>query len=166
MIRELGIKPENIIVSGESAGGTFSMVLVSRQKRKGKPLPCMQILLSPVLNLAQDDKSHKYNLGKDQAFDSLLDFSMYTGSASLKDPDVSPLYADYAGFPPTFFFADDTEIFVSDTLASAQKLHQLGIRTTAYLTHGMFHVFPFEIPGLEESKRVYAAINAFIYAEN
>lgn len=162
LVNTRGIKPENIIVSGESAGGTFAMALTNRLKQKGRELPCMLILLSPVLNLAQDGVSHTYNLGKDQAFDSLLDFTVYSGDADLTDPDVSPIHADYKGFPPTFFFADDTEVFVSDTLTSAQRLDQLGIRTKAYLTHGMFHVFPFELPNIAESKRVYAAMVDFI----
>lgn len=162
LINQQGLKPENIIVSGESAGGTFAMTLIHRLKKKGAGLPCMQILLSPVLNLAQDGESHKYNLGRDQSFDSLLNFALYTGSADLKDPDVSPIYGDYEALPPTFFFADDTEIFVSDTLVSAQRLHQLGIRTKVYLTHNMFHVFPFELPDIAESKRVYAAMREFI----
>ena len=164
LVRQRGIKPENIILSGESAGGTFAMALTNRLKQKGAGLPCMQILLSPVLNLAEDGLSHKYNLGKDQAFDSLLDFTVYTGTADVRSPAVSPLYADFTGFPPTFFFADDTEIFVSDTLTAAEKLCKLGIRTQVYLTHNMFHVFPFEIPDVEESKRVYQAMRAFVFS--
>lgn len=163
LINSRGLEPAHIILSGESAGGTFAMALTNRLKQSAKTLPCMQILLSPVLNLAQDSESHRYNLGRDQAFDSLLDFTMYTGGADMTAPDVSPIHANYEGFPPTFFFADDTEVFVSDTLLSAQRLDQLAIRTKVYLTHGMFHVFPFELPDIEESKRVYAAMSEFIY---
>jgi acetyl esterase/lipase len=77
------------------------------------------------------------------------------------DPEVSPIYSDMKGWPPTIFFADDTEVFVSDALIAADRLHKQGIRTEAYITHGLIHVYMFEMPEVPESAVCYEKIREF-----
>jgi hypothetical protein len=40
-------------------------------------------------------------------------------------------------------------------------MHKLGIRTEAYITHGLTHVYGFEMPELPESKTFYARMHDF-----
>jgi hypothetical protein len=77
------------------------------------------------------------------------------------DPEVSPIYGDFRDFPETIFFADDTEVFVSDALIAADKLHRLGIRVEAFITHGLTHCYGIEMPDLPESQVFYGRIRKF-----
>ncbi len=166
LVDDQGVDPGDIIIAGDSAGGALASALIYRLMRKGKEIPCAQVLFSPVLDLTQSGESHAYNLGRDTVFENLLDFSVYCGDADLSDPEVSPAAGDYAGFPPTVFFAEETEIFASDTLTAARRMADQGIRVRVYLSQGMFHEFPIEIPKVEESKRVYGSMREFIFQED
>jgi acetyl esterase/lipase len=87
---------------------------------------------------------------------------MYADENQLSHPEVSPIYSDMKGFPPTFFTVDDTEVFLSDSLIAADRLHKLGIRTRAFITHGFVHVFAFEVPDAPEAQSLFQAIRKFI----
>jgi len=39
----------------------------------------------------------------------------------LTSPDVSPLFGDFSGLPPLYFFVGADEILLSDTLRAANK---------------------------------------------
>jgi acetyl esterase/lipase len=165
LVNDLGIDPKKIIITGESAGGTYEFALMVRLKRQGRELPSSCVCISGFLDFSAESPSYTLNNGIDPLFS--IDFhetaSFYIDDLSLwHDPEVSPKYADFTGFPETIFFADDTEVFVSDALIGADKLHKLGIRTEAYITHGLTHVYAFEMPELPESHTCYERIRKFL----
>jgi acetyl esterase/lipase len=165
LVNDLGLDPKKIIVTGESAGGTYEFALMMRLKRQGRELPgagCASI--SGFLDFAAESPSYTLNNGIDPLFS--IDFSetmkFYLDDVTMAyEPEVSPKYGDFTGFPDTIFFADDTEVFVSDALIGADKLHKLGIRTKAYITHGLTHVYGFEIPEIPESDTFYKEMKEF-----
>ncbi|MDR1245912.1 MAG: alpha/beta hydrolase [Clostridiales Family XIII bacterium] len=164
LVNELGFDPKKIIITGESAGGTYEMALMVRLKKQGRELPAGCVCISGFLDFAVESPSYTLNNGIDPMFS--IDFHamipLYLDDVSMvRDPEVSPKYADFTGFPSTIFFADDTEVFVSDALIAADKLHKLGIRTKAYITHGLTHVYAFEMPELTESHTCYRLIREF-----
>jgi acetyl esterase/lipase len=146
------------------------MALMVRLKRQGRELPGACVCVSAFLDFSAESPSYTLNNGIDPLFSS-INFhetaSFYLDDLSLLHaPEVSPKYADFTGFPETIFFADDTEVFVSDSLIGADKLHKLGIRTEAYITHGLTHVYAFEMPELPESHTVYKRIKEFFAIKN
>jgi acetyl esterase/lipase len=164
LVNELGFDPKQILITGESAGGTYEMALMARLKRQGRALPPSCVCMSGFLDMAVESPSLTLNNGIDPMFS--IDFHtmapLYLDDVSkVYDPEVSPKYADFTGFPETIFFADDTEVFVSDALIAADKLHTLGIRAKAYITHGLTHCYTFEMPELPESRMCYTWIKAF-----
>jgi acetyl esterase/lipase len=165
LVNDLGLDPKKIIITGESAGGTYEMSLMLRLKRQGKELPAGCVCISGMLDISTESPSYTLNNGIDPIFS--IDFKAALPPAYLDDisrvrePEVSPKYGDFAGFPETLFFADDTEVFVSDALIGADKLHKLGIRTEAYITHGLTHCYALEMPGLPESHTCYKRIREF-----
>jgi acetyl esterase/lipase len=165
LVNSLGIDPKNIIVTGESAGGTYTMALCVRLKREGRPLPGKIVVLSGYLDMALESPSYQYNRKIDRVFtvDLAPTVPFYLDDLSMvKDPEVSPIYDDFTGFPPAFFCADDTEIFVSDSLAAADGMSRIGIPVRAYITHGLIHVFPFEMPEIRESQAAWREIKRFV----
>jgi acetyl esterase/lipase len=165
LVNDLGFDPEKIIITGESAGGTYEMSLMLRLKKQGRKLPAGCICISGMLDISTGSPSYSLNKGIDPVFS--IDFKavllpIYLDDVSMVyDPEVSPRYGDFTGFPDTIFFADDTEVFVSDALIAADKLHKLGIRTEVYITHGLTHCYAFELPELPESQTCYKRIREF-----
>jgi acetyl esterase/lipase len=164
LVDDLKIDPGDITVTGESAGGTYSMALCVRLQRQGRKMPRNMALLSCYLDMTLLGESYTKNFGIDPVFTAdLHPFPlMYADENQLNDPEVSPIYSDMKGFPPAIFTVDDTEVFLSDSLRAADKLHKLGIKTKAITTHGFVHVFLFEVPDVPESVTIFKTIKEFI----
>jgi acetyl esterase/lipase len=162
---ELGYAPGDIIVAGDSAGGTLAIALLNRLKRLGEALPQKLVLYSPCVDFALNFESHTYNVGKDLIFTVGLTtegLMGYIGGADLKDPELSPYYGDFTGFPPAYFCVEDTEVLCSDTLMTAEKMYAQGVDVRVHAFHGLWHVFPVYSPETEESKQVFDEVKAFI----
>jgi len=159
---EEGFAPADILLAGESAGGNLAPALLARLKRLGKPLPRKMILFSPAADLTMTAPSLKANVGKDRFFpNGLGSADYYCDPKDQRNPEASPLFADFAGFPDTYLCADDTEVLCSDTLALAARMHAAGVRVRAHLYHGLIHGFPLEVPDIPESREVYEEIREF-----
>ena len=59
----------------------------------------------------------------------------------MRDPSVSPLFGDFAGFPPTYIQVGDQEILQSDSVLLYKKMQQAGVNVTLDVFKGMWHVF-------------------------
>jgi acetyl esterase/lipase len=169
LVNDLGFDPKKIIITGESAGGTYEMSLMLRLKRQGRELPAGCVCVSGMLDMAAESPSYTLNNGIDPMFS--IDFHSMTpfyldDVSMIHDTEVSPIYGDFTGFPETIFFADDTEVFVSDALIAADKLSKLGIRSKAYITHGLTHAYSLEMPELPESKTCYKLMREFFGLSN
>jgi acetyl esterase/lipase len=164
LVDDLKIDPANISVIGESSGGTLAMALCVRLQKQGRTMPRNMILLSGYLDMTLAGESYTKNFGVDPLFSfDLHPFPlMYADENMLNDPEVSPMYSDMKDFPPICFTVDDTEVFLSDSLKAADKLHKQGIKTKAMITHGFIHVFLFEAPDMPESVAMFKAIKDFI----
>ncbi|MDR1815704.1 MAG: aminotransferase class I/II-fold pyridoxal phosphate-dependent enzyme [Clostridiales Family XIII bacterium] len=161
LVNTRGLGPADIIVSGESAGGTYAMALCARLRRQGRPLPGGLVILSGYLDMTLTSPSYKANFGIDPVF--TVDLSLFVpyyidDLSKLKEPEVSPIYSDFTGYPKTFFCVDDTEVFLSDALIVCDKLARLGIECKAYVPHGLMHVFPFEMPDIPESQKAWLEV--------
>ncbi|MDR1796401.1 MAG: aminotransferase class I/II-fold pyridoxal phosphate-dependent enzyme [Clostridiales Family XIII bacterium] len=161
LTKERGVDPAHILVAGESAGGTYAMALCARLRRKGAALPGGLVIFSGYLDMTLSSPSYKENFGVDPTF--TVDLSLFVpyyidDLSKLKEPEVSPIFSDFTGYPKTFFCVDDTEVFVSDALIVCDKIARLGIPVKAYVPHGLMHVFPFEMPDIPESQKVWLEI--------
>jgi acetyl esterase/lipase len=165
VVNKRGHAPSNIIMTGESAGPTYMFALCGRLKRQGRELPQKLIVMSGFLDYTFKGASYKYNLDKDILFGVPMEETVhvYTDEADATNPDISPIYSDFTGFPPVFFAVDDTEVFVSDTLVCADKMDKAGIPVKACITHGLWHCFQFETPDIEESKFVYKEMKEWLH---
>ena len=140
----LGADPRKIAVGGDSAGGNLSTVV--SQQSKGKPYaPVAQLLIYPVVDMANDYPSHfKYGSGlfldktdMDQAKKSYI----LTGKLSLKDPLVSPLFGDLAGLPPAVLITAGLEALRDEGELYAVRMNEAGSACKAYRVEGQGHGF-------------------------
>ncbi len=70
-------------------------------------------------------------------------FAAYTnnGAIDVRNPLVSPLYANVHGFPPTFLQVGTQEILLSDSTRMADRLKAAGVEVKLEIWPGMWHAF-------------------------
>lgn len=160
------LNPADIVVQGESAGGTIAASMVLKARDAGLPLPAAVVLISAALDLSRSGDSHTVNeeldLNLSSSIAPLID--LYVAGADLKSPDVSPVFADFKkGFPPTFLKAGGREILLSDSIGMHRALRRAGVPAELHIWEGMSHG-PFGLPAAPapEDKEGDAEIEAFL----
>ncbi|MDO5574154.1 MAG: alpha/beta hydrolase [bacterium] len=140
-----GYGAEDIIVVGDSAGGNLALELLMRIKAKKRMMPKALVLLSPWTDLTCAGETQESRASIDPVLDHdylQLAIEYYTaGKMELDDPLVSPLYADFTGFPPTYIQVGDNEILLDDSRMLYKKLLEYNVLTRISIYEGMWHVF-------------------------
>lgn len=164
---DLGYDPAQIVLGGDSAGGTLALGLLQRIRRHGLPMPACSLLLSPVTELGRvhAPPSRHTRAGRDPLLPiaalSRID-ELYAGGWDASDPELSPLYMDCQGLPPTLFMASDAEILLDDTLMLARRMKQAGNDVTCQVWPHYPHALPLfepmfsELAAAREALVVYA----------
>lgn len=166
-----GYKPENIVVTGDSAGGNLALNLILSLRDEKKPLPKAAMLMSPWADLSAKSESYKTNVYKDPMFgfkegtEKELDIEdivrTYAGDADLCDPRVSPVYADYTGFCPTYIQIGTIELLYSESITISEKLKAAGVDVSVTEYSGMWHDFQLLCNLLPEGRDAWKKAGAF-----
>lgn len=152
-----GYRPENVVVAGESVGGTLAIEVVLRQMRLKGPLPTAVVAMSPVTDFSATGPSVIANAGSDPFMGKAeleLIRKAYAGGKSAVDPALSPLYADMTGFPPLLMQVGARETLLDDTLRLQDKARRAGVDVSVEVWPGMIHqwqIFPFWIDDARKS---------------
>jgi acetyl esterase/lipase len=161
---DTGYAPEDIILCGESAGGGLIFSLCLKLKELNLPMPAGLIPISPWTDLTLSGESYTTNLDKDITLSRpMLDYYVrsYVGKAcDAANPLISPLFGDFAGFPPCLIFAGGDELLLSDAVAIAGKLEKQGVDVRLHVEENMWHAYV--LYGTHESVAAMNKIAAFI----
>lgn len=137
--------PENILLLGESAGGTLVLTLSLLLRDRGLPLPKAVYSNSPVTQLADYAESFdRFSLKEDFIITKGIienTEGLYFNNEEAKDPYVSPLYADLKGLPPIFLTASECECLLDDSRIMYNKLLEAGNDTRLKTYPGLCHAF-------------------------
>jgi len=141
---EGGISPNNIAIAGDSAGGGLSVATMLILKDNGDPLPGAAVCFSPWIDLEGKGESNKVNIGIDplispEWFDYMAAF--YVGNNDIKNPQISPIYADLKGFPPMLIQAGSDEVILDDSKRLAELALEAGVEVTLDIWEKMWHVW-------------------------
>ena len=143
-----GYGARDVILAGDSAGGNLALALTHQLKKEGRLLTRGIVLLSPWTDMTGSGKSHQTKEGIDPVLNAAYiegAIENYLGKdysrELLRDPSVSPLFGDFAGFPPTYIQVGDQEILQSDSVLLYKKMQQAGVNVTLDVFKGMWHVF-------------------------
>jgi acetyl esterase/lipase len=132
--------PEDVFVGGASAGGNLAAALMVRAKDEGLPMPAGLVLLSPEVDLTESGDSFTTNLGIDHVLGRLMQTNLlYANGHDLADPRLSPLFADVAGFPPTFLQSGTRDLFLSNTVRMHRRLRDAGVDAELHVWEAMPH---------------------------
>lgn len=159
-----GVRPEQLIVAGDSAGGTLTLSLLLRLRDLGLPLPAIAVCLAPVTDLAMSGDSYLTNARSDVALDRRhlqYWFRLYVGETDPHDSRVSPLYADLHGLPPLLIQVGDVELLLSDATRFADRAREAGVDVTLEIMKRGQHVQQTFARLLPEAREAIAHIGQF-----
>ena len=153
-----GIKGENIILTGDSAGGNLAVELSLYLKENKLPQPGVIALASPWTTFEHKKGTSRYYndekdviLGKGTPLNIPVKDAKYKGKLSRKDPRLSPIYADLSGLPPMLIQAGGNELFLTESVRLAEKAAADGIPVTLTVYPGMSHDFALLLPEMQDS---------------
>jgi monoterpene epsilon-lactone hydrolase len=140
-----GLNPRSIVLAGDSAGGNLALVTIHRARSAGEPLPACTVLLSPALDCTLTSPSMADYDGEDpmlQLSTLLVLRRCYVQSPhQYVDPEVSPLFADFHGFPPLFLQAGSSEMLRDEAVRAADRAHVAGVEVKLEIWPGVPHAF-------------------------
>lgn len=160
---EQGYDASEVVVGGESAGGTLTLSLLLALKERGASLPKAAFSISPVTDLRCQADSFARNLRNDIAPEGASELwtSYYIGDNDPMSPLVSPLMGDFQGLPPLHVCVGTREIHLDDCVNVADRARQHGVDVTLSKWPGMVHAFPIMSPLFPEAKQALSEISAF-----
>ena len=138
------VAPNQIAVAGISAGGGLALALMLRLKDEQKPLPAALALGSPWSDMTKTGDSYATNEWLDNvlvSYDGYLGRAgrLYAGDHDLNRPELSPIYGDFAGFPPATLFTGTRDLFLSNTVRTHRKLRETGVAAELHVFDGLAH---------------------------
>lgn len=159
-----GFKPENIIISGESAGGGLCLALLLALKERNIDLPVAAVAISPWTDLSCSSDSYrtKNNLSPAPINSWTVFSKYYAGENQVTSPFISPLFGDLSGLPPILINSGvDDELF-EDGEKFCLKAKDAGVSVTFRAGPGMIHCYPLFAPIFKEAAEAMDEIVDFI----
>lgn len=170
-ILEMGYEPENIVLGGESAGGSLVLAVLLYLRDHNKPLPKGAFVYSGSIIHNGHLPSHTtnietdYMLGDSVASDDDMEDIFGLGDeaeALSKSSYASPINADFSGLPPIFIAVSDSEALYDDSVVLHDLLQKAGVKTELLVGHDLIHAYPI-FANLPESAEAIAKTFVFIH---
>ena len=158
--------PKNMAIFGSSAGGNLTLAMVLRAKMEKLPLPAAIAPGTPMADLTGAGDSFQTNAMVDNvlvAYGASCDkrAALYTAGRDLKDPLLSPVYADVSGFPPTILTTGTRDLLLSNTVRMHRKLRQAGVEAVLQVFEGQSHAQYYRDVSAPETKEAFEEIARF-----
>ena len=158
------VDPRRLLLSGESGGGAIALSALLRARDAGLRLPAAVVLLCPWTDLTLSGKSTTENVGKDLLTPDFIAMcrDAYVGTHDPADPQVSPLFADLHGLPPTLLQVGALDLIRDDAVRYAKAAAAAGSPTDLRIWPKVGHGFTGTGDDLPESREAIAEIAAWI----
>lgn len=167
---ELGIRKDQLMIGGDSAGGGLTAALSLYARDKGEVKIAFQMPLYPMIDDRMTSESAKDNDAPVwNSKSNFLGWKLYLGS--LFGAENVPYYAaaarseDYTNLPPTATFVGNLEPFRDETIQYVENIKKSGIPVHFNIFHGCYHGFDQICPKAEVTKKAHEfLVNSFKYA--
>jgi acetyl esterase/lipase len=157
---------KRMAVFGSSAGGALTLEMVLRLKQLGLPLPAAIAPGTPMSDLTGVGDSFAANsfvdnvlVSRDGACDPAA--QLYAHGHDLKDPLLSPIYGDMAGFPPAILTSGTRDLLLSNTVRVHRKLREAGVEASLQVYDGQSHAQYGRDDRAPETREAFEEIAAF-----
>jgi acetyl esterase/lipase len=162
-----GVDPNNIAISGESAGGGLAVAALLTLRDADVPMPSSAFVMSPWADLTLSGNT----IVDRQDIDPILTgeglrprAGDYVAGANPSDPYISPVFADLHGLPPILIQVGAHEILLSDAVRLAERAANADIAVTLEVVPGVPHVFQAYAAVLDEGGAALDRAAAFLQA--
>lgn len=161
---------EKVAVFGTSTGGAMTLILGIQAARAGAPMPGALIAGTPWADLTKTGDSYVTMDGVDNilaTYDRLIRTAaeLYAGKADMKDPLLSPVYAEEAAltkFPPTLLVSGTRDLFLSNTVRMHEKLLLADRHAELIVYEALSHAQYYLNPKAPETKTHYRLLGKFL----
>jgi len=141
---EGGIKPADIVLAGDSAGGGLVISTLVAARDAGLPMPAGALTISPWVDLACTGSSMQSKIAADPSITReglLANAALYLQGQPLNTALASPLYADLRGLPPVFVQVGPAEVLLDDAIRLVGALGAADVPVHLSVWPNMPHVW-------------------------
>jgi acetyl esterase/lipase len=158
--------PRSMAIFGSSTGGAMTLAMILRAKQEGLPLPAAIAPGTPWSDLTETGDTYKTNEWLDNVLVSWHGWlghaaELYANGHDLKDPQLSPIYGDFSGFPPAILTSGTRDLFLSLTVLTHRKLRRAGVEAQLQVFEGASHAQYYINPSTPESREAFTEIARF-----
>ncbi|MCI1016882.1 alpha/beta hydrolase [Herbaspirillum sp. C7C2] len=156
---DAGVSPRNIILIGHSAGANLALAVLMRARQNGIPQPAGAALLSTPTDMTGQSPSITAN----EPFDVMQGPNIwpwvrekYLRGGASDHPEVSPLFASWAGLAPLSLHVSDSEVLLDDSRRALAQAQAEGLEVDLKIWEKVPHNFYFLdfLPEHEEFQRL------------
>lgn len=152
-----GLDASSIAVSGDSAGGGLALSLSLTRVARKQALPASLLLQSPWTDLSCSFDTYDMLEGVDPSAtrDRLLGMAkLYVGEGGdLRDPIISPCFADLTGMPPMLIQVGGSEAMMGDSIALYGQARRHDVTADLEVWPEMIHVWHQYTDMLDDARR-------------
>lgn len=156
-----------IAIGGDSAGGQLAIATALRLREAAEEQPAGLMLVCPVTDFTDASESLRTNA----ASEPLLGLrhrthalGLYAGETSLRDPMLSPVYADLRGLPPTIVEASRIEVLWDDARRFVEAAQAAGVVVEFHPQDGLAHDWQLMVPFTPEANASVRRLGAWVAA--
>jgi len=157
--------PNSLGLFGDSAGGALALVTALRAHKQGLHLPAAMVLSSPWVDITKSGDSYYSNEGLDIVIHYEMNLrkaaDVYAGNGDIKDPEISPIYANFPrDLPPTMILTGTRDLFLSNCVRLYRAMKHADIKVELNAWEGMWHDH-IGFPDLPETDEAFADFAGF-----
>lgn len=157
-----GLDAHNIVVAGDSAGGSLALALTLALRDKGLRQPGKLMLISTVADIDRLDQTITENVAIDPMLrPGWLQQAMAWYACPKDAASHRPLEADLTNFPPMLLQVGDQEILLQDSLRLAAHAKRFGNQVTLQVYGERWHDFHLQAAMLKSSRQAIRELAAF-----
>jgi epsilon-lactone hydrolase len=157
---------KNIGLIGTSAGGALVLEMGLRARQLNLPMPGAIASGTPMSDVTKVGDTFYTNELVDNVLVSRDGFcdagaKVYANGHDMKDPLLSPVYGDYAGFSPTILTSGTRDLLLSNTVRVHRKLRDAGVESFLQVFEGQSHAHYLRDDSAPETKATFKEITGF-----
>ncbi|MCA9578275.1 MAG: alpha/beta hydrolase [Polyangiales bacterium] len=162
-VRAQGVRPEHIVIAGESAGAGLTLSTALWLRDQGQPLPAALAVVSPWVDLEGRGRS----LDDNRRYDFVSRYALqqyakrFVPRHELRNPLAAPIHAALHDLPPLLIHVGAAEGLLDDALHLAERARDQGVDVTLQAFPDMIHAFHVFAPLLPVAREAIADIGAF-----